>query len=594
MASSMKKKCRQYNIEYMRLGFIPSPSNHLSPMCLVCKESFSNEAMKPSRLKRHFDLKHPDKKNKDLEYFKSLKKDYFSNKTLLSSAFSKVEASNVDGLIASYNIASIIAKCGKPHSIGESLVVPIISEVLSTVLHQNPVQTIKRIPLSNDSIRRRIDEMAVNVEEKLCDILKSTEFALQIDESTLCRNQSLLLGYVRFFHQNELHEELIFALNLPTDTKGVTIFNSVSAYFKEKAIPLSNIVSCATDGARAMVGQHKGFVSLLKKENPSVFAVHCVIHRQHLAAKKLSEPLSKSLQVVINVINFIKRHALNERIFRQLCQDNDEKFVQLLLHTEVRWLSKGKCLTRFSELFDSIIEFLQGRNEDLYEKTLEVRQDCAYLADIFDKCNNLILALQGEKISFHKAKSAVTTFLAKLNFFERNLCRREFYNFPSVANIKNMVSDNHLQIYAAHLRALQENMRERFADLLQMNIPLWIADPFIVEVDDIDIKIQEEFIELQTDDLMKVRFQKIGEPLFWMQEDVQRRFPLLHTEAKRFSLPFPSSYLVEMGFGAVSRMQSKARNRFDVVSRGDLRLHLTKIKPDVKKLARLHEAQGSH
>ena len=42
----------------------------------------------------------------------------------------------------------------------------------------------------------------------------------------------------------------------------------------------------------------------------------------------------------------IKAHSLNSRLFKHLCSKNDEEFERLLLHTEVRWLSKGICLNR--------------------------------------------------------------------------------------------------------------------------------------------------------------------------------------------------------------------------------------------------------
>ena len=48
-----KKKCRQYSVDYLQFGFIPSPSNEQLPMCLLCEAVFSNEAMKPSRLSDH-------------------------------------------------------------------------------------------------------------------------------------------------------------------------------------------------------------------------------------------------------------------------------------------------------------------------------------------------------------------------------------------------------------------------------------------------------------------------------------------------------------------------------------------------------------
>ena len=49
-ASASKKKCRQYFVEYLILGFIENPENRQLPMCLICSHVFSNEAMKPSRL----------------------------------------------------------------------------------------------------------------------------------------------------------------------------------------------------------------------------------------------------------------------------------------------------------------------------------------------------------------------------------------------------------------------------------------------------------------------------------------------------------------------------------------------------------------
>ena len=49
---------------------------------------------------------------------------------------------------------------------------------------------------------------------------------------------------------------------------------------------MSNVLQCATDGAAAMVGKHRGFIALMKKKilRLRLIATHCVIHRQHLAA----------------------------------------------------------------------------------------------------------------------------------------------------------------------------------------------------------------------------------------------------------------------------------------------------------------------
>ena len=73
MTASIKRKCRQYSVDYLRYGFIPSPYNCRLPMCLLCDHLFSNEVFKPSGLKEDFSTKHSDHVNKDIAFFKHLK-----------------------------------------------------------------------------------------------------------------------------------------------------------------------------------------------------------------------------------------------------------------------------------------------------------------------------------------------------------------------------------------------------------------------------------------------------------------------------------------------------------------------------------------
>ncbi|KAF2362659.1 hypothetical protein FHG87_006583 [Trinorchestia longiramus] len=196
--------------------------------------------------------------------------------------------------------------------------------------------------------------MSEDVEDILCNILKRQQFGLQLDESILSNNEALLLGYDGFIKDSEVVQELLFAKELETETRDEFIFAVVELFFKERGIPMENIIACTTDGAPALTGKYKGFLSYLKKAVPGVFTIHCVIHRQHLVAKNLSSDcLSKSLDDVIKAVNEIKCQPLNSRIFKELCHENGEEFDRLLLHTEVRWLSKGNCLKRFFFLFST-------------------------------------------------------------------------------------------------------------------------------------------------------------------------------------------------------------------------------------------------
>ncbi|KAF8789835.1 Protein FAM200B like protein [Argiope bruennichi] len=183
MAES-KKKCRQYSVDYLKFGFLPSTADKRLSMCLLCNKVLSNDSMKPSKLEDHLRRCHPEKIGKDLKYFQTLKKKYEKSPTL-NSMFSSTSQRNDDGLRVSYNISLLIAKSGKPHTIGEELILPAIEEVLKTVLHKPPFDVLKRIPLSNNTVQRRIDEMSSDIESFLCNYLQTTHFSIQLDESTL-------------------------------------------------------------------------------------------------------------------------------------------------------------------------------------------------------------------------------------------------------------------------------------------------------------------------------------------------------------------------------------------------------------------------
>ncbi|KFD62074.1 hypothetical protein M514_09407 [Trichuris suis] len=93
-------------------------------------------------------------------------------------------------------IGDEILQTGKPHTIGEEMLIPAIAEAVETVLHQRGRDVTNKIPLSNDTVQRRINAMAQDVEDTLSSWLRQSEFSLQVDESTLPGNEAVLLAYV--------------------------------------------------------------------------------------------------------------------------------------------------------------------------------------------------------------------------------------------------------------------------------------------------------------------------------------------------------------------------------------------------------------
>lgn len=117
-----------------------------------------------------------------------------------------------------------------------------------------------------------------------------------------------------------------------------------------------------------MIRRQRDFIAHLKNAVSGILTVHCVIHRQHLVSKNLSDELFDTMRFVINAVNKIKTKSLNDRVFRLLCHENNEDLERFVLHTKVSWLSKGNCLILFYNLFQTILEFLQLLDKHLYDE----------------------------------------------------------------------------------------------------------------------------------------------------------------------------------------------------------------------------------
>ena len=74
--------------------------------------------------------------------------------------------------------------------------IPAIEECVSAVMHQDPTNDLKILPLSDTTVSRRIAEMADDIECQLVAILQATSFFMQLNESTFAYSNALLMAYV--------------------------------------------------------------------------------------------------------------------------------------------------------------------------------------------------------------------------------------------------------------------------------------------------------------------------------------------------------------------------------------------------------------
>ncbi|GFT00659.1 uncharacterized protein TNCV_3113841 [Trichonephila clavipes] len=183
----------------------------------------------------------------------------------------------------------------------------------------------------------------------------------------------------------------------------------------------------------------------------------------------------------------------NVSVFSSYFVKNKKDHVRLLLHTEVRWLSKESCLKRFMERSDTLSDFLNDKPEMKH-----------------------LLTIDG-KAFFHWLQKCELT-------------------------------DTALFVIVNHLNNLSANLKERFLDLQQIDFPTWMMQPMLVDLSDIsNMQYQAELAELQNNDSVKTLFSIKG-AMAWLCEETEIKYPSSTKCTRKLLLPLPSSFLAECGF----------------------------------------------
>ena len=622
LSKSLKRKVNSENRVFHdewteNYAFILPSFINAKPTCLICNEGVS--ACKEYNIRRHHETKHanfkvafPQKTEARKHKIEALKGAYAHSSRILVRGLTSQQKVTSASLKASW----VLAKHNKPFTdadVFKEMMVTVLEELDTSKSMDGVIESVKQMSLSARSAARRIEALSDAVQGAIiAGVNHANYFSLAIDESTDNTDVAQLCVYVRYFDGKDFKEELLSLIPLEGHTTGDVIFAKLEELFQLHSLSFERVNLIVTDGAPAMVGKHRGLVSRLKQLAPQMHGLHCLIHQSVLCAR-LSGELKNVMDKVMKVIHFVRgTSSTQHRLFRQLVAESaDATHDDLLLHNDVRWLSKGKALDRFCALLNEIKAFLGMSKSKAAADHLILLEDekfmsnVAFLSDIFGHLNLLNLQLQGRDKTIVDMVEKLESFTRKLEMLEADISTGRLLHFSALKKTAGEVTE----LMVDFIKRLRANFTSRFDDYsIPKDIIDFIRDPAVKPADNFSSLAKEmipsldqaalemEIIDFQTTSVVRDALRSAETvSAFWVGQLCSEEYSNLKKVALYILTMFPSTYVCESSFSAMNAIKTHERNRLTHQNLENcLRIKVTSISPDIQKIVTSGRCQFSH
>uniref|UniRef100_A0A8C8RPP1 Uncharacterized protein n=1 Tax=Pelusios castaneus TaxID=367368 RepID=A0A8C8RPP1_9SAUR len=598
-----------------KFGFVPNGDR---AVCAFCRESV---VCRTSSVQRHFQTKHEKSFFGDADKIESIARAVAGFEKESSIFKHLIINKNQAATEGSYKVAQCIAKYGKPFTDGEYIKEVFLSTseaLFSDMPEKDAILTrIKELPVSVRTIERCISEMAENINEKQTTALKDAAvFSVAVDESMDINDVSRVAIVARYCASGEIREELCCLKPLPdTPTLG-DIAETFVNHFEERGVDIRKIFCVTTSDAPAIVGKQMRFVKLLEDKigHPTV-KLHCVIHQENLCAEILNSELNNVVNTVVQIVNFlVARSTLIHGRFRALLEEMDGAYKDAPCH--IPWLSCSKILVQFVNCFDAIKASLSENGQN-FPETEDNKWLCKlmFLTDITGHLNELNLCLQGEGQTVLDFYETWKAFVAKLAVFSQDIRSSTFRYFQHIKGLSTHCTICVDEI-GTYMEKLESEFVERFQDFQQFG-PMFsfLITPENFDESKMDLSVfqwmcvkdfEMQLIDLQCSTLWSSKFKDLQHELgvtkkghgasiltCWMSLPVQ--FNCLKKMAFAMLSAFGSTYLCDQVFSHMKSVHCFSRSRLTADHlEACVQLKVSKYEPDIGKLSKQKQGQGSH
>ncbi|KAJ3599417.1 hypothetical protein NHX12_033380 [Muraenolepis orangiensis] len=235
------------------------------------------------------------------------------------------------------------------------------------------------------------------------------------------------------------------------------------------------------------------------------------------------------MSLVIRVINFIVARALNDRQFKTLL-DEVNNYPGLLLHSNVRWLSRGKVLSRFAACLNEIRTFLEMKGVGHPELAdTEWLLKFYYLVDLTEHLNQLNVKMQGIGNTVLSLQQAVFAFENKLELFITDLETGRLLHFEKLSQFKDActasepIQNLDLHQLAGCTSSLLQSFKARFGEFREhTRLFKFITHPNECSLNTADLNyipgvsvrdFEAEVADLKASDMWVNKFKSLNEDL---------------------------------------------------------------------------------
>ena len=264
----------------------------------------------------------------------------------------------------------------------------------------------------------------------------------------------------------------------------------------------------------------------------------------------------------MKTVNYMKCGGKGKsRVFQKLCEEMDSENVTVLLHTEVRWLSRGKVLTRVFKLRQEISVFLAEKNHEYATNFLDHEwvSKLAYLASVFDMLSILNTSLQGKSSDIFSQVGKIDAFKRQIYCWANKVSKNDFSPFQFLN--KFLSKDSKVEdtteikeLVLEYLKLLKKNFNRYFSEEESEAFRLlkWVVNPFIFTLSE-----QEELLDIYNDMNLEKIFERNEKEYFWIF--LCKEGTAIAKEVLKLLCQFPNTYLCKTTFSVLTTIKNKNR-----------------------------------